>query len=138
MLTEKPWRWSDTWPVGKLVHAKSETQLYVLEGAQGNALAFGPGHHTDSPPLGQGGSVIGGHRDTHFTFLKKVRARDIMQLQLPNSRWVTYRVVSKTIVDADSAMKVDVNGQRGSRNTKRHIFKGGFALGVHGSNRRAV
>ena len=39
---QKPWRWSDTWPVGKLVHAKSETQLYVLEGAQGNALAFGP------------------------------------------------------------------------------------------------
>jgi len=109
---QKPWRWSDTWPVGKLVHAKSETQLYVLEGAQGNALAFGPGHHTDSPPLGQGGSVIGGHRDTHFTFLKKVRARDIMQLQLPNSQWVTYRVVSKTIVDAALAMKVDVNGQQ--------------------------
>ena len=35
-----------------------------------------------------------------------------MQLQLQNARWVTYRVGAKTIVDADSAMKVDVNGQQ--------------------------
>ena len=86
---QKPWRWSDTGPVGKLVHAKSETQLYVLEGAQGNALAFGPGHHTDSPPLAQGVRLMGWHTDTHFPFLTEVRRRDIMQLQLPNTRWVT-------------------------------------------------
>lgn len=100
---EKPWRWADTWPVGRLMHANTDTDLYVLEGARGNALAFGPGRHVNSDALGKGSSVIGGHRDTHFTFLKHVKTGDIMKLQVLDGRWFHYRVSSKQIFDADDA-----------------------------------
>jgi sortase A len=97
---EKPWTWADTWPVGRLMHPNSETDLYILEGAQGNALAFGPGRHSDSALLGNGSTVIGGHKDTHFAFLKHVELGDMMQLQLLDGRWLPYRVVDKQVYDS--------------------------------------
>ena len=61
----KPWPWADTWPVARMHTADEE--LYILEGAQGNSLAFGPGHLQGSVLPGKKGiSIIGGHRDTHF------------------------------------------------------------------------
>ncbi|MFK8018543.1 MAG: hypothetical protein AB8B86_02135, partial [Pseudomonadales bacterium] len=40
----KPWPWADTWPVARLQYNKGQQDLYILAGAQGNSLAFGPGH----------------------------------------------------------------------------------------------
>ena len=37
----KPWPWADTWPVARLTAA--DVDLFVLAGADGRALAFGPG-----------------------------------------------------------------------------------------------
>jgi len=68
----KPWPWADTWPVARMTIA--DEVLYILEGAQGNSLAFGPGHLQGSVLPGQKGiSIIGGHRDTHFRFLEHIR-----------------------------------------------------------------
>lgn len=40
----KPWPWADTWPVAKLAVPRLGLEYYVLEGADGSAIAFGPGH----------------------------------------------------------------------------------------------
>ena len=97
---EKPWPWADTWPVARIQVPGQSVDLYVLSGSTGNALAFGPGHETASAQLGGPGlSVIGGHRDTHFAFLKDMKAGAFFDLQLPTGERISYRVTSKRIVD---------------------------------------
>ncbi len=76
--TPRPWPWADTRPVARLVFAGAEPHaLYVLEGASGRNLAFGPTHDPASVLPGErGNSVIAGHRDTTFLFLRTVRVGD--------------------------------------------------------------
>jgi len=78
----KPWQWADTWPVGRMVHPNSNTDLFILEGAQGNALAFGPGRHVNTGELGSESSVIGGHKDTHFAFLAEANVVVILSVNI--------------------------------------------------------
>jgi sortase A len=97
----KPWSWADTWPVARLRAPAQDVQLLVLAGDSGNALAFGPGHAAASAELGTAGlAVIGGHRDTHFAFLRDLPVGALLQLQLPDGRWRYYEVESSRIVDA--------------------------------------
>ncbi len=75
-----PWSWADTYPVAKL-QFKEET-LYVLSGTSGRVLAFGPGHMVHTPLPGQAGNVVlVGHRDTHFSQLKSLKAGDEIHTQ---------------------------------------------------------
>ena len=98
----KPWPWADTWPVAKLRVPSRGLELLVLHGDSGNALAFGPGHTLASAPLGSEGlAVVGGHRDTHFAFLRDIAPGARMELQLPSGEWRHYRVESARVVDAD-------------------------------------
>ena len=94
-----PWSWADTWPVAKL-RIKDE-ELYVLQGASGRVLAFGPGHVNHSAKPGErGNTVIGGHRDTHFAVLQDISEHDLIELQsIHGSR--RYRVVKIRVVPAD-------------------------------------
>ena len=72
-----PWYWADTFPVAKLTLANKT--LYVLAGATGRTLAFGPGHLSHTPLPGEAGnSVISGHRDTHFAILEKLQVGDLV------------------------------------------------------------
>ncbi len=97
----KPWPWADTWPVGRLQIADLDVDLFILEGDSGNALAFGPGRALPSAELGSGGTtVVGGHRDTHFAFLKKLRRGQLLQLQLPSGEERDYQVQEIRVVDA--------------------------------------
>lgn len=97
----KPWPWADTWPVARLQVPDLGLDRLVLAGDSGNALAFGPGHASASAPLGSAGlAVIGGHRDTHFSFLRQLRPGERLLLQLPAGAWRDYRVVSNAVVDA--------------------------------------
>ncbi len=99
-LPTKPWPWADTWPVAKLNIPHQSLQLYVLAGATGNALAFGPGHESASAPLGEPGlSLIGGHRDTHFGFLKTIAVNSSFQLELPTGESIRYRVTNTSVVN---------------------------------------
>jgi len=97
----KPWSWADTWPVAKLSDTRSQTTMYVLDGAQGNSLAFGPGYlHGSAKPGFPGTSVVGGHRDTHFTFLQQTEKDDIFQIENTNGEIKYYRVNSMRVVDS--------------------------------------
>lgn len=101
----KPWPWADTWPVARLRVPALGVDQYVLHGDSGNALAFGPGHALGSPAPGAPGvSVIGGHRDTHFAFLRRLPAGARIELQLHSGEWRTYVAGAARIVDASNGV----------------------------------
>lgn len=101
----KPWPWADTTPIARLdlpSHAPREEvrELYVLEGASGRNLAFGPTHDSASVRPGTlGNSVIEGHRDTHFRALRDMRIGDQLKLQGLDGRWISFAVVDVRVVD---------------------------------------
>ena len=96
----KPWPWVDTWPVARLTVPRLGIERYVLAGADGAAMAFGPGHVSGTPLPGEAGnSVIGGHRDTHLAFLAKLKPGDILIAERADGRRVTYRVSATEVLD---------------------------------------
>ena len=96
-----PWPWADTWPVAKLSAKSGEVELIVLAGGSGRTLAFGPGHlSASSLPGERGNTVIAGHRDTHFSFLKEVRVGEALVLETVAGRRHLYEVVGVDVVDA--------------------------------------
>lgn len=96
----KPWPWADTWPVARLEAPVAGKSLYVLAGANGRAIAFGPGHMHGTPlPGTPGNSVIGGHRDTHFTFLRDLKVGDALTVQREDGQWWRYQVGAARVVD---------------------------------------
>lgn len=99
-LAAKPWPWADTFPVALLTAPAHGVKLYVLAGASGRTLAFGPGHEDGTPLPGEpGNSVIGGHRDTHLSFLREVKRGDILRIQRPGGVRVDYRVSALDVLD---------------------------------------
>ncbi len=97
----KPWPWADTWPVTKLSMERLGIDLIVLSGDNVSTLAFGPGHTTHSAAPGAPGvSVISGHRDTHFSFLKNVRPGDEIAIQNSKGDIADYIIKTTEIVDS--------------------------------------
>ena len=107
----KPWPWADTWPVAFIhAHASGE-KLYVLAGADGRAIAFGPGHLHGTPLPGMpGNSVIAGHRDTHFAFLRDLKRGDELTVQRTDGVLSRYRVSEMTVVDKSRVQLTRSNG----------------------------
>lgn len=96
----RPWPWADTTPVARLRASGHGVDLIVLEGGSGRTLAFGPGHVTGTARPGESGNVVvGGHRDTHFRFLKNLRPGDVLTLEPPMGESSEYVVSSFMIVD---------------------------------------
>jgi sortase A len=96
----KPWRWADTWPVAKLSAPRLSLERYVLSGADGAAMPFGPGHmHGTALPGAPGNSVLGGHRDTHFAFMRRLRPGDDLIVERPDGVRVSFRVATTYILD---------------------------------------
>ncbi|MAZ86984.1 MAG: class GN sortase [Cellvibrionaceae bacterium] len=95
----KPWSWADTWPVARLQSSEHKIDTYVLNGDRGQALAFGPGYNASSRLPGEGTSVIGGHRDTHFRFLKDIRKGEELRVQTRSGQWLNYQVSDKQVID---------------------------------------
>lgn len=99
--TARPWPWADTTPVARLVVAGARQQVYyVLEGSSGRNLAFGPAHDPASVLPGEpGNSVISGHRDTTFGFLKSLGVGDMLRVDRNGaSTWFT--VTDARVVDS--------------------------------------
>ena len=95
----KPWPWADTWPVARLSVPAHKKSMVVLAGANGAALAFGPGHlMASAPPGALDNSVIAGHRDTHFAFLKTLKPDDALQLQALDGVVHYYQVIDAQVV----------------------------------------
>lgn len=108
-----PWNWADTWPVARLQHASTGTDLFVLAGADGSSLAFGPGHLSGTDDPGKGVSVIGGHRDTHFRFLREVQLKDELLLQSKDGDWQRYIVDHiETVNSEDQTLMLPVDENR--------------------------
>ncbi len=96
-----PWPWADTWPVARLVSKAREVDLIVLEGGSGRTLAFGPGHLSASAMPGEkGNTVIAGHRDTHFRFLRDVDVGELLSLESANGQRHVYKIVGADVVDS--------------------------------------
>ncbi|OED42466.1 sortase, marine proteobacterial type [Chromatiales bacterium (ex Bugula neritina AB1)] len=97
----RPWPWADTHPVARLNVDRLGLQTWVLSGATGNVLAFGPGLATGSSQPGHRGvTLIGGHRDTHFKPLQHIKNGDVIDLQGLDRQWHRYRVTSIDIADS--------------------------------------
>ncbi|HEV3008869.1 MAG TPA: class GN sortase [Burkholderiales bacterium] len=96
----KPWTWADTWPVARLSVPRLGVERYVLAGADGAGMAFGPGHvRGTSLPGAPGNSVIGGHRDTHLAFMRRLRVGDALEVERSDGTRVSYRVVAADVLD---------------------------------------
>ena len=96
----KPWPWADTWPIARLRVPRLDVELYVLAGASGRTLAFGPGHlYGTAEPGTAGNSVISAHRDTHFAFLKDLRRNDEIIIETPTHMQRRYVVTDTSVVD---------------------------------------
>jgi sortase A len=97
----RPWPWADTWPVARLRATRLDVDEIVLAGASGRTLAFGPAHVDGSAAPGEAGlSVIAGHRDTHFEFLRQLRVGDELWIDRSDGARVPYRVSALDVLDA--------------------------------------
>lgn len=108
----KPWPWADSWPVARLEMPALGRRLIVLSGGSGRTLAFGPGHVDGSPLPGEAGnSIIGGHRDTHFRVLERLRPGDIIRIEDRTGVTHGFRVTAAAVVDSRRA-RLDPTGER--------------------------
>ena len=109
-----PWPWADTWPVARLRVPSENIDLVVLNGAYGRTLAFGPGYAESSALPGTAGTtVLTGHRDTHFAFIRRLRESDEIVIDTTDGGSIRYRVHERRIVDArtDSIRLADDGGE---------------------------
>lgn len=98
----RPWPWADTWPVARLIVPDKKVNLYVLSGANGASLPFGPGHITGTAFPGEHGtSIIAAHRDTHFNFLKDVTIGEKFQIQTRQGNITQYEIINMSITDSE-------------------------------------
>jgi len=96
----RPWPWADTWPVAKLILPQHGIEQIVLAGDSGNSLASGPGlSFAGAEPNTRGTTMISGHRDTHFQFLKDIKVDDTLMLQTYDQT-LKYKVDKLEIVDS--------------------------------------
>lgn len=95
----RPWPWADTWPVARISVPGRNIERFVLAGANGRTIAFGPGHVFGTPLPGEAGnSVIGAHRDTHFAFLRELRPGEEIVVAKSAATTRRYRVTGAEIV----------------------------------------
>lgn len=107
----KPWPWADTWPVARLTVPSQHVDLIVLNGAYGRMLAFGPGYAESSAfPGSPGTTILTGHRDTHFKFLKQLKSGDEIVIETAD-RTRSYHVVDTAVVESRTA-KIPLGDER--------------------------
>ncbi|WP_064791493.1 class GN sortase [Shewanella woodyi] len=104
----KPWSWADTYPVAQMTFIDEQgdkeglltgDSMYVLEGASGRNLAFGPAQLQDGRESWRGESrIIAGHNDTHFSILEGVKQGKQIKLQESDGTEVIYQVVGTQVV----------------------------------------
>ncbi|MCQ4164627.1 class GN sortase [Tahibacter harae] len=99
-VAAKPWPWADTRPVARLRVARLGVDQIVLAGDSGRSLAFGPAwNEASAAPGAAGTSVISGHRDTHFEFLRHLSNGDVIEIE-SRGRLRRYRISAQQVVDA--------------------------------------
>jgi len=109
---QKPWGWADMAPAARLSVPRLGEARIVLDTGSGQAMAFGP---TLLPggarPGAPGTAVIAAHRDTHFAFLKDVRAGDAVLVEGIDGVTHRYRVTGTDVVRWDGFAVSDGGGR---------------------------
>lgn len=96
----RPWPWADITPVARLLDQTGAKSLLVLGDASGEAMAFGPALIAGDPSHGRQHTVaIGGHRDTHLSFLQHRQIGERLSLQNLKGETLHYRILDRQIVD---------------------------------------
>ena len=104
----RPWPGADVTTVARLRVERLGVDQVLLSGMGGQALAFGPGLVTLSSQAGQRVLLAAGHRDTHFSWLRRLQLGDELLLDLPDGRSSRYRVDSMAVVDSREAPVVSL------------------------------
>jgi sortase A len=98
-----PWAWADFQPTGRLYVPRLEISRSVLEGGEGQTMAFGLSHvpHTAAP--GDAGLIgLAGHRDSWGGFIGDLRLHDLLVLNTANGDQ-GYRVCEILVVPRDDS-----------------------------------
>jgi len=96
----RPWPWADAHPVARLLQPRLGISQVVLSGDSGRPLAFGPGWaESSAAPGAHGTTVLSGHRDTHFRWLRELRDGDTVELETRGGRR-RYAVVAREVADS--------------------------------------
>ncbi len=109
----RPWPWADTNPVARLhLPGAAGTQI-VLSGDSGRILAFAPGWAPASAVPGTAGTtVVSGHRDTHFAWLRSAAIGDVVTLETRDGIHA-YEITGLRVADSSRetiALEDDHNG----------------------------
>ncbi len=105
----KPWSWADIEPIARLNAPRLNKTSIVLNNTSGEALAFGPGHLPDTPLPGMPGtSVLSGHRDTHFAWIKDLKTGDRINIENADGSKIAFSVKRTRIARFD-ASGIDVD-----------------------------
>jgi sortase A len=109
----RPWPWADLRPVATLRAPRIGIAQVVVSGDSGRSIAFGPGWaEASAMPGGLGTTVISGHRDTHFSWLRGLRIDDVLEIAGATGAR-RYRVTATTIADAgDHRVALDDSNDR--------------------------
>ena len=92
----QPWPGADGRPVFRLAAPRLAVERLVLDGASPRALAFGPTVAEDPRA-----TILFGHRDTHFGFLKDVVPGDALVVETVDGGERRYRVLQAAVRDKD-------------------------------------
>lgn len=84
----KPWPWADTVPAARVSVARLGVSDVVLSGGSGQAMAFGPTELRANDRV----TVLAAHRDTHFEFVRDLRAGDEVTVERIDGTRQRYRV----------------------------------------------
>jgi sortase A len=96
----KPWPWADTHPIARLLVPAQGVDQFVLAGASGRTLAWGPGHlDASAAPGTAGNTVLSAHRDTHFRFLRRLVPGDAIAIETRDGTRRHYRVRDIAVTD---------------------------------------
>ena len=107
-IARRPWPHADTRPIARLTVPSHHVELFVLEGASGRSLAFGPGHVSGTARPGSwGNAVIVAHRDTHFAFLRDLALGEEIVVESAPAAIARYRVTEVTVVEKDETRVLD-------------------------------
>lgn len=96
-----PWSWADFRPAGRLYVPRLEICRDILEGGEGQTMAFGLGHIASTAGPGEAGNIaLAGHRDSWGAFIGDLRPRDLLVVETPAGDRA-YRVSGILVVPRD-------------------------------------
>ncbi len=101
---QRPWAWADIRPVARIEAPRLKRSNIVLDGASGEALAFGPGHlHGTANPGERGTVVYAAHRDTHFNWLGELKKGDVVTVDRRDGTRLTYTIRRAWVAPHDAS-----------------------------------